>query len=192
MQRPDEKKRREILQAAVKLFATRQFHEVRLDDVAHAAQVGKGTLYVYFKSKEDLYATIIREGLDRLVERVAEHAKPNGRDQWCVLKAVIGEIVDFAMSYPHFFTLMRSGNPAPRDPVRRARRSELARIVESVIRRGVDAGEFNDPRPDLTAQLVPSLVRSLMIFGPTALTREDLTNHLVHLLSNGIRKQVTK
>jgi len=53
MQRPDEKKRQLIANTAAKLFATRPFHKVKLDDVASAAGVGKGTLYIYFKSKEE-------------------------------------------------------------------------------------------------------------------------------------------
>ena len=57
MQRPDEQKRQLIIDTAARFFATQPFHKVRLDDVAAAAQVGKGTLYIYFKSKEDLYVS---------------------------------------------------------------------------------------------------------------------------------------
>ena len=63
MQRPNDKKRRKITDTAARLFATRPFHKVRLDDVAAAAHVGKGTLYVYFKSKDDLYRSLVFDGL---------------------------------------------------------------------------------------------------------------------------------
>jgi AcrR family transcriptional regulator len=51
MQRLKEAKREAILETAAKLFAQRPFHEVRLEDVASAAHIGKGTVYIYFKSK---------------------------------------------------------------------------------------------------------------------------------------------
>jgi AcrR family transcriptional regulator len=48
----DENKRRLIVQTAVRLFSELPFHKVRLDDVAEAAGVGKGTVYIYFKNKD--------------------------------------------------------------------------------------------------------------------------------------------
>src|SRR4051812_13319197 len=55
MQRPDEKKRAQIVATAARLFATRPYHKVRLEDIATDARIGKGTLYIYFDNKEDLY-----------------------------------------------------------------------------------------------------------------------------------------
>ncbi|MDB5330992.1 MAG: putative Transcriptional regulator, TetR family [Phycisphaerales bacterium] len=70
MQVPNEQKRRHITSAAAKMFAARPYHKVRLDDIAAAAGVAKGTLYVYFDSKEDLYFTLTFEGFAQLVDRL--------------------------------------------------------------------------------------------------------------------------
>ena len=51
MQRPHEEKRRLVLAAAAKRFASHPSHKVRLDDIAAEARVGKGTLYTYFETK---------------------------------------------------------------------------------------------------------------------------------------------
>src|SRR4051812_27425030 len=79
MQVPNEKKRRQITDAAARMFATRPFHKVKLSDIAAAAGVGKGTLYVYFASKEDLYFGLIYEAfagmVDRLKERISAGAE---------------------------------------------------------------------------------------------------------------------
>src|SRR3546814_20052113 len=53
-------KRAQILDAASRIFATQAYHLVNMDGVAQAAGVGKGTLYRYFTSKEDLYLEIGR------------------------------------------------------------------------------------------------------------------------------------
>jgi len=61
-------KRQHIMQAAEKLFTSRQFHEVTTDDVAAAANVGKGTIYRYFQDKDDLLFQITTNGFDELCD----------------------------------------------------------------------------------------------------------------------------
>src|ERR1035437_5473847 len=61
-------KRQHIMQAAEKLFTSRQFHEVTTDDVAAAANVGKGTIYRYFQDKDDLLFQITTNGIDELCD----------------------------------------------------------------------------------------------------------------------------
>jgi AcrR family transcriptional regulator len=53
----------EILSAALDLFAERGFAATKLDDVAEAAGIGKGTIYLYFATKEDLFKAAVRQEL---------------------------------------------------------------------------------------------------------------------------------
>ncbi|MEW6375873.1 MAG: TetR/AcrR family transcriptional regulator [Thermodesulfobacteriota bacterium] len=53
--------REEILQAAERVFAAKGFFQSTMSDIAHEAEFGTGTLYKYFKSKEELYFTLIDE-----------------------------------------------------------------------------------------------------------------------------------
>jgi AcrR family transcriptional regulator len=66
----DPAKSRRIIDAAVQLFAERPFHEVRMEDIAARAQVAKGTLYLHYKDKEDLFVGIMNDGLSKLVDRI--------------------------------------------------------------------------------------------------------------------------
>jgi AcrR family transcriptional regulator len=66
----------ELMEAALDLFAEKGYVATRLDDVAQRAGVSKGTLYLYFDSKEDLFKAVVRQGLvpaiveaEKLVER---------------------------------------------------------------------------------------------------------------------------
>ena len=52
-------KEQQIVRAAAEVFANRDFHRVLMDDVAARAGVGKGTLYRYFPTKDDLYFATI-------------------------------------------------------------------------------------------------------------------------------------
>src|SRR4030065_2225528 len=58
--------RGEILRAAEKVFAAKGFFQTTMSVIAQAAEFGTGTLYKYFKSKEDLYFTLIDEKTDEI------------------------------------------------------------------------------------------------------------------------------
>ena len=58
--------RGEILRAAEKVFAAKGFFQTTMSEIAQAAEFGTGTLYKYFKSKEDLYFTLIDEKTDQI------------------------------------------------------------------------------------------------------------------------------
>jgi AcrR family transcriptional regulator len=64
-----EEKRRVILDAAVRVFARRGYHASRVGDIAEEAGVAHGLLYHYFRSKDEVLATIFRENWTTLVDR---------------------------------------------------------------------------------------------------------------------------
>src|SRR5262245_20215588 len=105
MQRPDEQKRLEIMAVAARLFATRPFHEVRLDDVAALAKIGKGTVYVYFDSKEDLFLSLVRDGFSRLVDGLGDELDDSSLGAWERLERIVDGFVGFATRFPHLFQL---------------------------------------------------------------------------------------
>jgi len=65
-------RRHEILAAAIKVFGKQGFHDTCVDDIAAAAKIAKGTLYLYFKSKEDIYTTAIHQAVTELQRLSAE------------------------------------------------------------------------------------------------------------------------
>ncbi len=64
--RPD--KRARITEAAITVFAEKGYRSSRVSDVAQAAGVADGTIYLYFKNKEDLLLTIFEEKMEKLLE----------------------------------------------------------------------------------------------------------------------------
>jgi TetR/AcrR family fatty acid metabolism transcriptional regulator len=65
--KPNDKRAR-ILEAAVKVFAERGFHTATVAEIARAAGVADGTIYLYFKSKDDLLLRLFDEKMTELVE----------------------------------------------------------------------------------------------------------------------------
>lgn len=189
MRRRDEQKRRTITTTAARLFATQPFHKVRLDAVASAARVGKGTLYVYFRSKEDLYYSIIYEGFAGLVDRLVQQAKLDEQNHLPAmrrLETIVSGLVDFAIQHPQLFELMRTVGAPPQDGPWADQRRALSQTIERAIRQGVRSRELRDADPQLTAQFIPGFVRSAMLYGPKRLTRQRLTRQIMHLLRHGL------
>jgi len=185
MRLPDEKKRRQICAVAARLFASRPFHEVRLDDVAAAAKVGKGTLYVYFKSKDDLYVSLVYEGFAAMVDRLRGDLAPPGRAP-AKLESVVRALADFGWSHPHVFELIRRAGVGDGTAKWNDKRRELSDLIEGVIRTGAAAGELRDDHPELTALFIPGFVRSAVLFGPCGLDRELLVRHILTLLTGAL------
>ena len=60
-------KRERILKAAIKVFAKNGFYATRVSEIAKAAGVADGTIYLYFKNKDDVLITIFQDGLEQLL-----------------------------------------------------------------------------------------------------------------------------
>ena len=67
-------KREKILNALEQLLPGKRFHEITLDEVARAAQVGKGTIYLYFKDKDALFAEMVCYRLEKLQQQMEQLA----------------------------------------------------------------------------------------------------------------------
>jgi AcrR family transcriptional regulator len=186
MRRPDPDKQQEILQCAARLFAARPYHEVRLEDVAAAAKVGKGTLYIYYAGKEALYLAIIRDGFGRVVGRIRQELAETGDDPWVRLSAVAAGLVEFAFAFPDVYRIMRSGIVTAEDAELQSARRQLTDEIERVIREGVAARKLDDPAPELTAQFLLSFVRGAVLYPPAGLTRDGLKAHVLRVLRRGI------
>ncbi|QAU33568.1 TetR/AcrR family transcriptional regulator [Janthinobacterium sp. 17J80-10] len=76
-ERRKEARPQELLAAALDLFVERGFAATRLDDVASRAGVSKGTLYLYFANKEDLFKAVVRENMLPMIgeaeDMIAQH-----------------------------------------------------------------------------------------------------------------------
>jgi AcrR family transcriptional regulator len=154
-----------MLDAAAQLFGTQRFHEVRMEDIAAQADVGKGTLYRYFKDKEELYLALVsrsaRQFTNRLQEEIRRVAEPRAQ-----LRRVIAAIVNFFDDQPHLFDLIQRAEvlQGPGFPWRETR-EELIRTVTALFRNGKERGDFAVSDPELTALLLLGGVRTIIRFG---------------------------
>jgi AcrR family transcriptional regulator len=76
-EREKEQRREEILDAAQRVFFEKGLSTATMDEIAETAELSKGTLYLYYKSKEDLYLAVMMRGMEILLEMFAEVARSN-------------------------------------------------------------------------------------------------------------------
>jgi AcrR family transcriptional regulator len=187
----DENKRKVIVQTAIRLFSEQPFHKVRLDDVAAAAGVGKGTVYIYFKNKEDLYYSMIYDGLADLVERLGVQLKAQRASFEDRIRVIVSAIVDFSVHHPQLFEVMRTVGVPDATSAWDQKRQELAALVQDVVRQGIAAGQCVDTRPEFTAIYITGMVRAVMLYGPKNVDPRVLVDHIANLLLHGMVKSAT-
>ena len=182
----DENKRRLIVQTAVKLFSEQPFHKVRLDDVAEAAGVGKGTVYIYFKNKEELYYSLVYEGFAEMIDGLHVKVGQPGQNSAAKLRTIVDAIVDYGVQHPQFFEVLRTVGVPDATTSWDAKRKEGADLIERVIREGMEAGEFSVVRPERIGLYLMAMVRAVMLYGPKVEDRNELTDDITNVLLHGI------
>src|SRR3989442_15948798 len=91
-----------MMDAAARLFGSRRFHEVRMDDIAAEAGVAKGTLYRYFRDKEEMYLALLGRASRQLIQ-VLHHRVAEARSAGAKLAPIVDAVIAFFHPQPHLF-----------------------------------------------------------------------------------------
>jgi AcrR family transcriptional regulator len=153
-EREKRERRRSILQAARETFFENGFHHATVDSVAERAEVSKGTVYLYFESKEAILAHLLLEGLDDLVAELDHaYAATEGLPADERLRELAQAYSDFFLRDPPYFPFLMAMDrgrfqeaipPALYEEILAASLEGLNRAVR-VIERGIDKGLFTCP-----------------------------------------------
>lgn len=141
------------MDTSARVFARKGYHATGITELCVANDLGKGALYHYIGSKEELLAAIHDRVMDEVMagaERVAKmDGTPSARLEMLgeELLDVIGRYPDHVWVFLHEFPALTS----ERAVQFRKRRREYERRVEAVLREGIETGEFRDVDPRLTA-----------------------------------------
>ena len=147
----DPQKRRRILEAAIRTFGQRGFHEARVAEIAAVAKVAEGTVYLYFRNKEDLLGVVFDESMDDVLAKGRAIARSKGSAGERLTGLVdlhlefIGSDRDLASVFQ--IELRRSARLVER--FSRSKLVEYFRLLGEVLRDGIARGEFRgdlDPR----------------------------------------------
>jgi AcrR family transcriptional regulator len=159
-------RRIEILKAAEKLFSGRRFHEITLDDVVREAGVGKGTVYRYFRDKDDLFFQAAVNGSDELCS-VLEEATSDEAPFAVQLRSACTQIGAFLRRRRSLFRMIQSEESRVHERKGeffrqwRAHRGRLASAIEEILVRGANEGAIRrDMAPDVLGWLLLGMLRA--------------------------------
>lgn len=163
-------KRNAIILAARKVFYEKGFMDATMEEIAVESGFAKGTIYLYFKSKEELYVTLMATGMGLLKMALEKSASMKMRPEERLGKLMEGYYGFYVMN-PMFFRIMfLSSQPDMRAKVS----DELLRssvdtgkeclgfLAES-IREGIDAGKFRDVDPWTTANVMWATINGIIM-----------------------------
>jgi AcrR family transcriptional regulator len=153
----------ELLQAALSVFLERGFAAARMDEIAARAGVAKGTVYLYFPSKEDIFKALVQTAAATNVERLEREAAAFGGPA----SALIRQILTFAMtalknpqvaSLPKLILAEAATFPDLVQYYRTHLVERMLRLLAGIHRRGVEAGEFGEADSNAVARLIAAPV----------------------------------
>lgn len=185
-----ESKQEEILAAASKIFAARQYHEVLCDEIAAEAGVGKGTIYRYFRTKEDLYFSTILHGYEAvnesLASAIAAETSPEKR-----LERIALELLRYFWERRYFYALLYRNEQRflAQEGRLKKNREHLVHLVEQTIRQGMETGAFRTVDPKTAAELFLGMIRAINVFRRESDRLDDLVAELIGLWTRGIEKE---
>lgn len=184
-----EKRRRNILAAAERLFARSSYDAVQMDDIARQAQVGKPTIYRYFASKDELFLEVFRAALQQLQQQLADVLAANQRPSVALDEAIR---ITFAIlgSQVSALRLLTDGQP---DLIVRWRgefdrsRLFLVSTFRQVIERGIAAGEFRQVDVEMVPLMLVGMIRGGLMGVADTAGRRQMTIAAVDMVLTGLR-----
>lgn len=174
------------MRVAAELFAARPYHEVRLDDVAAAARISKGAIYTYFRGKDELYLSLLKESATRVLREMQALCAAGTAEPEETIRGVLHAFARFFVEHPQLARLMRTGQLPPPDAEMVALRSEGIELVAEVIRRGVAAGRLRDTHPRWTVELLIGAVAESTAFAEGPLDPAVLADHIADVVLHGL------
>jgi TetR/AcrR family transcriptional regulator, cholesterol catabolism regulator len=160
-----EETRSAILRCASEVFSERPYHEVLTEQLSARLGIGKGTLYRYFTSKEDLYFASIVRGLEGMHDAVAESIHADEPLE-TTIEAVTRTIIGYFWERRDFFVLFHRHEPKL-DPGERAewnrRREDHVNIIATVVARELERTGRNGVDPRLAVEMLFGMIRSVCL-----------------------------
>ena len=157
----------EILSAARKVIATRGYSDATVDEIAAAAGIAKGTVYLYYPSKNDIYLAALKQGLLELQERtrVTMQAASGIQDK---LRGFVRTRIEYAEANRDFIKIYHSEfgnltNAAACDGEFQQLYLKQAKMLQAVLQEAVDSGEIRPLRSDFAAFIIYDMVKGVMM-----------------------------
>ena len=170
-EREKERRRQQIIVAAKRVFSEKGFNKATMEDIAHEAELSPGTLYLYFKNKEELYASLslrILQYLHIRVEHVNKEELPPEEKMDALVEAMYDVYAFDPLILINMFHLQSSETLKNLSPKLMSEIEELSRksigAIALIFEEGIDAGLFIDRHPVAMADIFWALFSGVILW----------------------------
>lgn len=180
-----------IITEATNLFYEKSYHDVTMDEIAEASGVAKGTLYLYFPSKEKLYLEILEssfEAIESLLQKEIEKKDPAPKK----LKKALTIIFSFYLENKKVLKILgRDETHLIREHYELTERWRLNRIklYENIIEKGIKEGSFRDQNIRISALILYGSIGAVMSHYDLSSEVEVIAEEVFSQLSTGLLKE---
>jgi AcrR family transcriptional regulator len=148
--KPAEERRKDLIDAAAAVFTADGVLRAKVEDITTAADVSKGTFYLYFSSKEDAAAAVWQRFMDDFlaigVTLLADESVPIGERLVHVLESLTRFVIDHADLYRSVYGV------AGTLEIHSAANERMIGLISSAVRSGIASGDLVCERPDLVSR----------------------------------------
>lgn len=171
-EREKEKRRQQIMVAAKRVFSAKSFNKATMEDIATEAELSPGTIYLYFKNKEELFASLSLRVLHYMNVRLKhahneKHQKPEQKIK--ALKEALYEVYEFDpivlinMFHLESSETLKNLSPNLLSDIKDLSRSSFGSMAK-IFEEGIKKGDFIDRHPVALADIVWALFSGVVLW----------------------------
>lgn len=196
--RPDvrHERREQILEAATKVFAKFGFSKTRVEDIANESGLSKGALYLYFKSKDEIFGGILDNFFQRefrvMNQIVGIPEKTAGEKLELLTDILLGDLDQIKFAMPIFFEFWSMS--FRKKPVRKTFQAYMKNyidLVQRLFREGIESGEFREGNAYDYSLAFGSLIEGSMVlwsYDPENIELRRLLSTNAEIFIAGLKK----
>jgi AcrR family transcriptional regulator len=170
--REKEGRRQQILAASKQLFSERGFHQTTMEDIANAAELSSGTIYLYFKSKDELFAELslgVIHYCNGRLEKMLKDSNLSAKQKLAGIKDILQDICTFDSFILINALKIQSGETlkklSPRLISELRKESEMVGAhLSGIFQEGIKNGTFINKPPDALTAILWGIFSGMVLF----------------------------
>jgi len=181
-------KKNNMIKIAAKLFSQKSFHDVTMDEIAEKVGVAKGTIYLYFSSKDNLYLEILEHTFDSIESLLEKEVNTDflAPDK---LKKVLAIVINFYRENIDVLKILSRDEThliqEHHDLTEKWRRRRIE-LYEKIIEKGIKEGSFKTGNTELAALILYGAVGAVMVFYDLNKSPEAIAEELYSEIASGL------
>lgn len=188
----EQTKRKKILDSAIKVLRRKEYHSCPVDEIAKGAGIAKGTVYLYFKTKEELYFSVFFALLDK-VNKMTEDIQKQETSATKQLRLLLDKMSNFSDTYRQLFNSLRQELGPAKGELHtelHMRFYKLTQSVSTIVEKGIMSGELKKYPSMLVSSVFISLAsvvahqKVMQAFGHSEISQDMV----FEILLKGIKK----